>query len=63
MTDTSNECTSPRGPGTAPFQCYKCQDPKSEENSPMITSDYYSCSSQSSSEDDNLNSSFNMQGT
>ncbi|KAL9952402.1 hypothetical protein ACROYT_G039652 [Oculina patagonica] len=60
MRDSSNDCTSPRGPGTAPFQCSKCQDPKSEQDSPMLTSDYYSCSSQSSSEDENSNSSFNM---
>ncbi|XP_020618242.1 speedy protein A-like [Orbicella faveolata] len=55
LRDTSNDCTSPRGPGTAPFQCSKC-----EGNSPMLTSDYYSCSSQSSSEDENTTSSFNM---
>ena len=63
MKDTSNECASPRGPGTAPFQCSKCHDPSSKGNSPMVTSDYYSCSSQSSSEDETFNSSFNMQGT
>lgn len=57
LRDTSNDCTSPRGPGTAPFQCSKC-----EGNSPMLTSDYYSCSSQSSSEDENTTSSFNMKG-
>ena len=62
MRDASTFCTSPRGPGTAPFQCSKCDDTKSEENSPMMTSDYYSCSSQSSSEDENSNSSFNMRG-
>ncbi|XP_027050119.1 speedy protein A-like [Pocillopora damicornis] len=61
MKDTSNECASPRGPGTAPFQCSKCHDPSSKGNSPMVTSDYYSCSSQSSSEDETFNSSFNMQ--
>lgn len=63
MKDTNNECASPRGPGTAPFQCSKCHDPSSKGNSPMVTSDYYSCSSQSSSEDETFNSSFNMQGT
>lgn len=63
MKDTNNECASPRGPGTAPFQCSKCHNPSSKGNSPMVTSDYYSCSSQSSSEDETFNSSFNMQGT
>ena len=63
MRDTNSLCTSPRGPGTAPFQCSKCDDdPLSEEDSPMMTSDYCSCSSQSSSEDENFNTSFNMQG-
>ena len=62
LRDTSNDCTSPRGPGTAPFQCSKCEATKSEENSPMLTSDYYSCSSQSSSDDENTTSSFNMKG-
>ena len=63
MRDTNSLCTSPRGPGTAPFQCSKCDDdPPSEEDSPMMTSDYCSCSSQSSSEDENFNTSFNMQG-
>lgn len=61
MRDTTTLCTSPRGPGTAPFQCSKCEAPEVEVNSPMMTSDYYSCSSQSS-EDENFNSSFNMQG-
>ena len=63
MRDTNSLCTSPRGPGTAPFQCSKCDDdPPIEEDSPMMTSDYCSCSSQSSSEDENFNTSFNMQG-
>ena len=62
MRDTSTLSASPRGPGTAPFQCTKCEDPQSDDDSPMMTSDYYSCSSQSSSEDENSNSSFNMQG-
>ena len=62
MRDANNLCASPRGPGAVPFHCSKCRDPKSDKNSPMMTSDYYSCSSQSSSEDENSNSSFNMQG-
>ncbi|XP_068683106.1 speedy protein A-like [Montipora capricornis] len=60
MRDANSLCTSPRGPGAAPFQCTKCKDPESKENSPAITSDYCTCSSQSSSEDEHYNSSFNM---
>ena len=62
MRDANSLCTSPRGPGAAPFQCTKCKDPESKENSPAITSDYCTCSSQSSSEDEHYNSSFNMKG-
>ncbi|XP_044163499.1 LOW QUALITY PROTEIN: speedy protein 1-A-like [Acropora millepora] len=61
MRVTSTLCTSPRGPGSVPFQCIQCEAPESKENSPAITSDYCSCSSQSSSEDENYNSRFDLQ--
>lgn len=59
---STNDPPSPRGPGVSPAHCSKCELPENEDNSPLITSDYCSGSSQSSPEDQCSTSSFNMTG-